>query len=515
MGRLVRPMKPKEVAEILHENERKVLRELKNRGTATTEELSKVTGLSKDAVEKASGWAETKGVVSFKEEVSQFFELTEEGQRYAEEDLPEQKLLEALEKGAQKVSELKESFENLNIALIWVRRRGWADISEGVIRLTPKGKAVDMLPEEKILEILSTLAPVEASAFSEEQLELLEQMIKRNLVKKTEDVKRYVSITGFGEQVEPMLGELETKKVITQLTPEIISNKEWKVAQFQRYDIHLPSPSLNPGKRHFISQVIDYIRRFWVELGFKEMKGEYLELNFWNFDALYQPQDHPARDLADTFYMKTPHKGKLPESEMVERVKLTHENGWTTGSTGWQYKWDPEFAARTVLRTHTTSLSVNQIAKLTPEDIPGKFFSVGRVFRNETIDWNHLAEFYQTDGIVIGEGVTFKNMQGYLKAYLEGLGLEKFRFRPGYFPYTEMSMEAEVWIEEREEWMELFGAGMFRPEVVKPLIGIDVPVLAWGPGFDRLVMQSYKVANIKELYSNDIGLLREAKLWME
>jgi phenylalanyl-tRNA synthetase alpha chain len=145
--------------------------------------------------------------------------------------------------------------------------------------------------------------------------------------------------------------------------------------------------------------------------------------------------------------------------------------------------------------------------------LPAKFFSIGRVFRNETIDWNHLIEFYQTDGIVIGKGVSFRNLKGYLKAYLEGLGLETFRFRPGYFPYTEMSLEAEIWIEEKEEWMELFGAGIFRPEVVKPLIGIDIPVLAWGPGFDRLLMQSYNLKNIKELYGNDIGLLRDAKLW--
>jgi phenylalanyl-tRNA synthetase alpha chain len=147
--------------------------------------------------------------------------------------------------------------------------------------------------------------------------------------------------------------------------------------------------------------------------------------------------------------------------------------------------------------------------------LPAKFFSVGRVFRNETIDWNHLIEFYQTDGIVVGEGVTFRNLQGYLKAYLEGLGLDKFRFRPGYFPYTEMSMEAEVWIEEKEEWMELFGAGIFRPEVVKPLLGVDIPVLAWGPGFDRLVMRSYHINSIRELYGNDIGFLREARLWLE
>ena len=134
--------------------------------------------------------------------------------------------------------------------------------------------------------------------------------------------------------------------MITQITPEVLQSGAWRDAVIQHYDVNLPVPNLTPGKRHFISQIIDYIRRFWVELGFKEMKGHYLELSFWNFDALYQPQDHPARDLADTFYMKTPYKGRLPEGKLVEQVKATHENGWTTGSTGWQYKWSPEFASR-------------------------------------------------------------------------------------------------------------------------------------------------------------------------
>ncbi len=506
-------MKPKEVAETLQENERKVLHALGDVGTATTEQLAQATGLGRDAVEKASDWAATKGVVVFNEEVSQFFTLTDEGDVYSENGLPEKNLLTALKTGPKAIGELQKSMEGVNIALAWVRRNGWADIDKGVLSLTEKGKAVGETTAEKLISRLKAGGRVNSKEFNESQLEVLDQLIKRKLVKESETVTRYVAITDFGKQVLPELDSIESERIITQLTPEMLLTGEWKGARFQTYDVTLPVPSTQPGKRHFISQVIDYIRRFWVELGFKEMKGEYLELNFWNFDALYQPQDHPARDLADTFYMKTPYKGHLPDPELVERVKLTHENGWTTGSKGWQYDWDPEFAARTVLRTHTTSLSVNQIAKLKPEDLPGKFFSVGRVFRNETIDWNHLAEFYQTDGIVIGEGVTFRDMKGYLKAYMEGLGVEKFRFRPGYFPYTEMSMEAEVWIEERGAWMELFGAGMFRPEVVKPLIGIDVPVLAWGPGFERLVMQSYKVESIRELYSNDIGLLRRAKLW--
>jgi phenylalanyl-tRNA synthetase alpha chain len=507
-------LNPEDAAARLHENERKVLLALEGRGAATTQELSAETGLARDAVEKASAWAETKGVVSFREEVSRSFNLTEEGRKYAEEGLPEKKLLELVASGRNEISALKEEFPSLNIALVWVRRNSWATIETGRLTLTKEGLAAK--DEETVDDaLLSSLKRTSIDNPDEDSMARLDQFVRRNLVEESETVTRWVEITEAGRRLIPAVKRVKETRIITQITPEILQNGSWKGASLQGYDVTLPVPSLHPGKRHFISSIIDYIRRFWVELGFKEMTGDYLELNFWNFDALFQPQDHPARDLADTFYLKTPYKGRLPEGEIVENVRQTHENGWTTGSTGWQYKWDPEVSARNCLRTHTTSLSVKQIAKLTPEDLPGKFFSVGRVFRNETIDWNHLAEFYQTDGIVIGEGVTFRDMQGYLKAYLEGLGLKRFRFRPGFFPYTEMSMEAEVWIEERGEWMELFGAGMFRPEVVKPLIGVDVPVLAWGPGFDRLIMQSYGVESIRQLYGNDLGLLRKARLWME
>ncbi len=508
-------MNPGEVAARLNENERKLLTALKGGDQTSTLTLSQATGLGRDAVEKASAWAETKGVVSFREVVSRFFKLTEEGQKYADEELPEKQLIKAAASGKKDLSHLKKDIPAINIALVWVRTNRWANIKAGMVEPTPEGikAAIEETADEKILKHL-TQGWLPDGKLSSDLVARMPLLTKRGLIEVKEETERFVQLTKSGKELVSFVEAIGTKPVMTQITPKILQAGSWRNSIIQQYDVNLPVPSLAPGKRHFISQIIDYIRRFWVELGFKEMKGNYLELSFWNFDALYQPQDHPARDLADTFYMKTPYKGRLPKSKIVEQVKKTHEDGWTTGSTGWQYKWNPEFASRCCLRTHTTSLSVLQLAKLKPEDLPGKFFSVGRVFRNEAIDWNHLAEFYQTDGIVVGEDVTFRDMQGYLKAYLEGLGLKRFRFRPGYFPYTEMSMEAEVWIEERGGWMELFGAGMFRPEVVKPLIGVDVPVLAWGPGFDRLVMQSYHVDTIKELYGNDIGLLRKAKLWM-
>jgi phenylalanyl-tRNA synthetase alpha chain len=512
----VKPVNPREVAEQLHENERRILLVLKKNESASTSLLAEVIGLSKDAVEKACSWAETKGVLTFNEETTVKHSLTDEGQRYANGGLPEKNLLRLIAEGVNEINGLKEDFPALNIALVWIRRNEWATIEKGRLNPTQKGeKALETQSEDEQLLDQIGRADISDVKLDDSQANRLQLLIRRNLVEATETVSRWVEITDFGRQVSPLLDIAQQISVITQLTPEMLQSGSWRNARFQRYDIHLPAPNVQPGKRHFISSVIDYIRRFWVELGFKEMTGEYLELGFWNFDALYQPQDHPSRELADTFYMKTPFKGHLPNQEMVKRVKETHENGWTTGSTGWQYKWDPEVAMRNCLRTHTTSLSVAAIAKLTEEELPAKFFSVGRVFRNETIDWNHLAEFYQTDGIVVGEGVTFRDLQGYLKAYLEGMGMERFRFRPGYFPYTEMSMEAEVWIEEKGAWMELFGAGIFRPEVVKPLLGKDVPVLAWGPGFGRLIMLQYGIESIRELYGNDIGLLRQAKLWME
>jgi phenylalanyl-tRNA synthetase alpha chain len=348
-------LNPDEAAAKLHENERKVLLALEERGAATTQELSANTGLARDAVEKASAWAETKGVVSFREEVSRSFNLTDEGRKYAEKGLPEKNLLKLVVEGRNEISALKVEFSLLSIALVWVRRNGWATIQKGRLDLTPEGFAVkdQETLEERLLTRLFDSALDESP--DDETEASLEQLVRRNLVDVSESVERWVELTEAGQDLIPATKRIKETLIITQITPEILQNASWKGAHFQGYNITLPVPSLHPGKRHFISSIIDYIRRFWVELGFKEMTGDYLELSFWNFDALFQPQDHPARDLADTFYLKTPYKGRLPDEDMVENVRQTHENGWTTGSTGWQYKWDPEVSARNCLRTHTTS----------------------------------------------------------------------------------------------------------------------------------------------------------------
>ena len=241
------------------------------------------------------------------------------------------------------------------------------------------------------------------------------------------------------------------------------------------------------------------------------MTGPMSDTSFWVFDSLFTPQDHPIREMQDSFFIKGAF-GELPEQRIVEKVKEAHVKG-VDNSLGWGENWEKEEAKKIVLRTHTTSLSSRTLASLNEKDLPAKYFSVGKVFRNETLDWSHNIEFFQTEGIVIDENVTFRNLLGYIKEFYKKMGFEKIRFRPSYFPYTEPSVEIEVFHEERKKWIELGGAGIFRPEVVIPLLGKNLRVLAWGQGLDRIIMDFYEIKDLREMYSNDIKKLRNKKIW--
>jgi phenylalanyl-tRNA synthetase alpha chain len=239
-------------------------------------------------------------------------------------------------------------------------------------------------------------------------------------------------------------------------------------------------------------------------MGFDEAKGNILESAFWNFDMLFQPQDHAAREMQDTFYVSNPKTASLPSQELVDKTRAEHEYGGNTGSEGWKYEWNEDVARQMVLRTHTTGLSVRYLSENQP---PLKMFSVGRVFRRETINYKHLPEFHQVEGIVAGEDMSFKNLLGILKEFYRKLGF-KVRFRPAYFPYTYLSIESEIYVPEKKSWMELGGSGMFRPEVLEPL-GIETQVAAFGLGIERLAMMRYGIEDIRMLYQSDIGWLRK------
>lgn len=414
------------------------------------------------------------------------YRLTEEGKKYSEEGFPERRLVELLDReGETGMEEINEKIENPSVAVNWALKGGWIEVDDGAAVLK---EMPSTFPQEVALLKVKSGGDVDGEKLEVlRERELIEE-IREDLIKKAK------------EQLKE--GE------VTNLTPELIKTGLWREAELKKYDVAKTGKEKHPGKRHPLSHFIQRIRRIFLEMGFQEKRGPFVESGFWNFDALYQPQDHPARELADTFYMKNPEKSGLPDSKTVEAVKRVHEEG-DEESKGWGYDWRKEEAEKPVLRTHTTSVSARSLAELEP---PAKVFSIDRVFRNETIDYSHLPEFVQVEGIVVDESVSFRDLQGYLKEFYEKLGFDRVRFRPAYFPYTEMSMEPEVYFEEKNEWFELGGSGIFRPEVTRPL-GVDVPVLAWGLSLERPVMLNLGVDDIRNFYyKNDLEFLKEAKI---
>jgi len=412
------------------------------------------------------------------------YKLTDEGKRYLEHGLPEERFIIFLER-PMSISSLK-AMPDFSIALMWARKKGWVTVEENMV--TPLKKPASY-PE---MEALREVADGRDISETDEKL-----LLGRKLITDAKDVYAEVKALEGSE--------------VANLTADMIKSGVWRNIRLREYNVAAAGKAPFPGKLHPLSLIIEKIREAFLDMGFTETAGPLVESSFWNFDALYQPQDHPARDMADTFYMTTPSSCRLPSPMLVNAVKEAHENGGGTGSTGWRYNWDPNVAKKPVLRTHTTSVSARTMHGLKP---PAKAFCIGRVFRNESIEYKSLPEFTQVEGIVLDEHVTFRDLLGYLREFYSRMGFEKVRFRPGYFPYTEMSVEPEVWFPAKKAWIELGGAGMFRPEVTKPL-GVSCPVLAWGLGLERLAMLMLDLKDIRNFYyRNDLGMLRRAPIWL-
>jgi phenylalanyl-tRNA synthetase alpha chain len=296
-------------------------------------------------------------------------------------------------------------------------------------------------------------------------------------------------------------------KEIANLSEELIKTGVWKSVKLRPYNVTAAGKNLRIGKRQPYNKFLMDVRRKLVELGFVEMTGPTIETEFWNFDALFQPQNHPSRDWAQTYSLKYPQYGNLPPKDLVDKVKQTHENGWKTGSTGWQCKWDERKAARLTPRAHDTAISPRYLSK--GVEIPGKYFSIARCYRPDVIDRTHGVEFNQMGGFVLAEDLTFKDLLGLLKQFaIELGGIKETKFGAGYFPFTEPS--CEVYGKHPElGWMELAGAGIFREELTKPL-GIEVPVIAWGFGIDRIAMHKLNINDIRFLFSQNLEWLRNA-----
>lgn len=480
-------------------SEERVLLALSKVKSADPQKLAAASGLQVDAAMQAAFLLAKKGLANVAEETLTLYSLTPEGESYARQGLPEWRVLEYMKGKRTSLAELKKTFpdKEINIALGWMRRKGLVSIEK-------KGKDIVIAPlkthkKDPQEEVLRYLLAHHPEALTSYPSATIQELLGRDLIRGTERTSRIIAITDEGHKL--VRKGIEIGEDVGQLTPDLIRSGEWRKKRLRPYDIHVSSMRIFAAKKHPYQRLLDEMRQIFLEMGFEEIKGNIIQTSFWNFDALFQPQDHPAREMQDTFYFDT--KGELP-GEYVRNVKEMHEHGGDIGSTGWGGHWSEELAKANVLRTHTTTLTIKHLAEYpTP---PVKAFCIGRVYRREAIDAMHLPEFDQLEGVVMDEGVSFKNLLGCLAEFYHRVGFADVRFRPGYFPYTEPSVEPEVYVPELG-WIELGGAGIFRREVTAPL-GIKHPVLAWGLGVGRLAMLRLGLRDMRDLYNPDIDWLR-------
>ncbi|MBN1481993.1 phenylalanine--tRNA ligase subunit alpha [candidate division KSB1 bacterium] len=504
----------------LNEDQWKILKAVLDAETPLNlNQLVDLTGLDMPLVSATIQWGQESGWLDVAENQREELVPAEEAKELLGSGLPERRALSLLaETGRMPMKDVAAKAQELDIPMHeiikWGSARGWFEKDKGELVLTETGKtAMQTLDaDENAMNIAIARGGVYLDDLADLDIDV-ERVKKllgtRALVAKIKP--RTIRIVHLNETGTSILRSKDIRivKERNTLTSEDISSGEWRNIRLRHYDVTLAAESVAPAKIHLMQKIIQETRTAFLEMGFEEIVSPIVESAFWDFDALFQPQDHPARDMQDTFYLTRPAEARLPDAEIVERVKRTHEDGGDTGSTGWGYTWSEARARQTVLRTHTTASTIRAV-QANPRP-PRKVFCVGKVFRNESLSYKHLPEFHQVDGIIIDENGSLATLLGTLKEFYRKMGFEKVRFKPDFFPYTEPSAEISVYMESKNAWIEFGGSGLFRPEVTRPL-GCHVPVLAWGLGLERLAMLRYGLKDIRELYWSDIDKIKEVPL---
>jgi len=472
----------------LTQNEKRLLAALVQEKTGDAHNLAAEIRTTPEAVIQWAHLAADKGLVQVERKVSKDFLYTDEGKEYLRSGLPETRLLNRIQESAD-LSSLQAD-PAFKIGFGQLRKKGLVNVKEGFVFRVAGASTAD---DESALEDPISGGP------------RVKDLLRRGIIQETESVRHSITITPNGAAL--VAKGLDLRKEIGTLVRDQIISGSWKDANLRRYDITKLPKCMYPGKTHPYQRLIEEMRQILLEMGFTEIYGEIVQSSFWNFDALFQPQDHPAREMQDTFYLKE--EASLPQG--WERVRDMHERGGDTSSTGWGGRWNIKKAEQCVLRTHTTALSIQHLAA--NPNPPVKAFCISRVYRREAIDPTHTPEFEQLEGIVMDKGVSFRNLLGYLKEFYGRMGFENVRFRPAYFPYTEPSVEPEIYVDGLG-WVEMGGAGIFREEVTAPW-GIAYPVLAWGLGVSRVAMLKLGLKDLRLLYKSDIGWIRESPVYRE
>jgi len=456
------------LSQVFHDIEKKIINSLKKNPIQTPETLEKSTQLLPDQIRRGIEWLKLKNLAIVDESKSSTLSLGKNGVDSFEKGLPERRLLNLLTNGPRKLSDLqKELGFVFGPAMGLSRKNNWIETSsdEIILKTIPS-----ILPGEK------TLQQIGSGTSSKDQIDKIDLtvLLKRpDFIIENITTSKKISLTDSAKSVD-------------------VSNTSGAI------DVEADVPELFVARTHPLKDTIDEIREIFVTLGFSEIFGNMTQSSFWNFDALFTPQDHPARELQDTFFLDNVSAKKIGTAEQIRNVSDSHKKNW-------RYQWDINEARKMVLRTHTTCVTIKHLAENKPDE--ARIFSLGRVFRNEKVSYKHLVEFNQIEGIVVGKDANLRNLMGIQREFYKRIGITKIKFWPTFFPYTEPSLQTMVYNEKLGKWIELFGMGIFRPEVTKPL-GITKPVLAWGGGIERIAMLKYGLTDVREFYNNDLGWLR-------
>ncbi|MDH3696659.1 MAG: phenylalanine--tRNA ligase subunit alpha [Nitrosopumilus sp.] len=458
------------MSQVFHDIEKKIITSLRDNPKQSPETLEQSTQLSPDQIRRGIEWLKLKDLAIVTESKTSIISLGKNGIESFQKGLPERRLLDLLKTGPKKLSDLQKELGSVfgpSIGL--ARKNNWIEASSDQISL--KTSPLE-LPGEKTLQFIGN-----------------EKLPKDKI--DNDDLSGLLKRPDF--IIEDIV---KTKDIVLSDSAKTIKLSD----SSGEIDVEAKVPKIFVARTHPLKDTIDEIREIFVTLGFSEILGNMTQSSFWNFDALFTPQDHPARELQDTFYLDKISAKKIGTPEQIRNVSESHKKNW-------RYQWDINEARKMVLRTHTTCVTIKHLAENKPDE--ARIFSLGRVFRNEKVSYKHLVEFNQIEGIVVGKDANLRNLMGIQREFYKRIGITKIKFWPTFFPYTEPSLQTMVYNERLGKWIELFGMGIFRPEVTKPL-GITKPVLAWGGGIERIAMLKYGLDDVREFYNNNLGWLRSA-----
>jgi len=429
------------------------------------------------------------------------WKLTAEGEEFVKNGSPEVLVFNFVKsKGSVPNSEIEAALGALaKVGMGTAMKNKWVSMDKATKAVTT---AIDSVKDE-VQEDLKKLG-----SLGKDKTDGLK---KRKLVAPT-------SLTAFKVATTANFG---AEKAVADITAEMIAKGTWASTNFKSFNFQNASGiPCTGGHLHPLNKMKTEIRTVLMLMGFEEMKtNQWVESSFWNFDTLFQPQQHPARDAHDTFFMETPARAQDIPADYMADVKKVHEQGGF-GSTGWRYDWSEDEARKNLLRTHTTAVSARTLYQLAKDYKatgvfkPKKYFSIDRVFRNETLDATHLAEFHQVEGLIADRNIGLPQLIGTFRDFFSRMGLSKLRFKPAYNPYTEPSMEIFGFHPSLKKWVEVGNSGVFRPEMIQTMgLPEDVSVIAWGIGLERVVAQQFNVRHIKDLFSaqQDVAATKKFK----